>query len=53
MGDIDPRVVHVEHGWWFPELPGEDPSLHGVFESNANVIQTSDDMLATATTLRR
>ena len=35
---IDPRVVHVEHGWWFPELPGEEPWLHGAWESNANVL---------------
>ena len=33
--DIDPRVVHCEHGWWFPER--EDPE-HGAFESNANVL---------------
>ena len=32
---IDPRVVHVEHGWWFPEAPGPE---HGVFESNANLL---------------
>jgi anaerobic selenocysteine-containing dehydrogenase len=39
---IDPRVVHSEHGWWFPELPGEEPWLHGVWESNVNVL-TEDD----------
>ena len=39
---IDPRVVHGEHGWWFPELPGEEPWLHGVWESNINVL-TDDD----------
>jgi len=39
---IDPRVVHCEHGWWFPELPGEEPWLHGVWESNVNVL-TDDD----------
>ena len=39
---IDPRVVHGEHGWWFPELPGEEPWLHGVWESNINVV-TDDD----------
>jgi thiosulfate reductase / polysulfide reductase chain A len=32
---IDPRVVHVEHGWWFPEDPGPE---HGVWRSNANVL---------------
>ncbi|MCX6012841.1 MAG: molybdopterin-dependent oxidoreductase [Chloroflexi bacterium] len=39
---IDPRVIHCEHGWWFPELPGEEPWQHGVWESNANVL-TDDD----------
>lgn len=39
---IDPRVVHCEHGWWFPEKPGEEPWLHGAFESNVNVL-TDDD----------
>jgi len=39
---IDPRVVHCQHGWWFPELPGEEPWLHGVWESNVNVL-TADD----------
>jgi hypothetical protein len=39
---IDPGVVHCEHGWWFPELPGEEPWLHGVWESNVNVL-TDDD----------
>lgn len=35
---IDPRVVHAEHGWWFPERPGAEPSLHGVWESNINAV---------------
>jgi len=39
---IDPRVVHCEHGWWFPELPGEEPCLHGVWESNVNIL-TDDE----------
>lgn len=39
---IDPRVIHGQHGWWFPELPGEEPWLHGVWESNINVL-TNDD----------
>ena len=32
---IDPRVVHVEHGWWFPEDKSPD---HGVWRSNANLL---------------
>ncbi|MDW8023105.1 MAG: molybdopterin-dependent oxidoreductase [Nitrososphaerota archaeon] len=39
---IDPRVVNAQHGWWYPEMPGEEPSLHGVWESNINVV-TNDD----------
>ncbi|MEJ2110239.1 MAG: molybdopterin-dependent oxidoreductase [Acidobacteriota bacterium] len=42
-GDIDPRVVHAEHCWWFPEQPGEEPSLHGLWQSNVNVL-TSDEL---------
>jgi thiosulfate reductase/polysulfide reductase chain A len=39
---IRPQVVHAEHGWWFPELPGEEPWLRGVWKSSINVV-TSDD----------
>jgi anaerobic selenocysteine-containing dehydrogenase len=39
---IDPKVVHAEHGWWFPEAPGAEPSLHGAWEANVNVL-TDDD----------
>lgn len=35
---IHPRVVHAEHGWWFPEKPGEDPSLFGLWESALSCI---------------
>ena len=37
-----PNIIDAEHGWWFPELPGEEPSLHGVFESNINVCMSDD-----------
>ena len=32
------RVGHVEaeHGWWFPEQDGSEPSLFGVFQTNCN-----------------
>jgi thiosulfate reductase / polysulfide reductase chain A len=39
---ILPGVVNVEHNWWFPEQPGQEPWLHGVWPSNANVL-TMDD----------
>jgi len=35
---IDPRVVNVEAQWWYPEQPAREPWLHGVWESNANVL---------------
>ena len=35
---IDPRTVAAQHGWWFPEMPGVEPWLHGVWESNINVV---------------
>jgi len=34
-----PRMVAVDHGWWFPERP--DPE-HGCFESNINVVIPAD-----------
>jgi len=40
--DIEPRVIHAQHGWWFPEEPGEEPSLHGAWISNINVV-TDDE----------
>jgi anaerobic selenocysteine-containing dehydrogenase len=36
---IDPRVVGVDYGWWFPEK--EVSELYGWAESNANIL-TSD-----------
>ena len=35
---IDPRVINVDHGWWFPEKPAPD---YGVWESNANVLTSN------------
>jgi len=33
--EINPRVINVEHGWWFPEKSGPD---YGVWQSNANML---------------
>ncbi len=33
---LDPRVVHADHGWWFPERDPEDGTLYGAFESQIN-----------------
>ena len=50
--DIDPRVIHAKHGWWFPEKPGPD---HGLWDSNINVVTSMElpfDPIIGATTLR-
>jgi len=33
--NVDPRVVILEYGWWFPE---KDSELHGWVESNLNIL---------------
>jgi anaerobic selenocysteine-containing dehydrogenase len=33
---VPPWMVMAAHGWWFPEKPGEEPSLFGMWESNIN-----------------
>jgi anaerobic selenocysteine-containing dehydrogenase len=32
---IDTRVIHAQHGWWFPEEPGPE---YGVWKSNVNLL---------------
>jgi len=32
---IDPRVIAIQHAWWFPEEP---PPEYGVWKSNANLL---------------
>ena len=38
---FDPGYICTQHDWWFPEMPAEEPCLHGLWESNINV--TIDD----------
>jgi len=35
---IHPRVVNAEFNWWYPEEPGEEPFLHGLYISEVNVM---------------
>lgn len=35
---VHPAMVRVQHGWWFPQMLGKEPSLHGLWESNANIL---------------
>ena len=41
--EIHPRVVNVQRHWWFPEQPAAEPSLHGLWQSNCNVLTMGDD----------
>jgi len=36
-----PGYISTQHGWWYPEELGAEPSLYGVWKSNINV--TTDD----------
>ncbi|MBN1367824.1 MAG: molybdopterin-dependent oxidoreductase [Dehalococcoidales bacterium] len=40
---ILPNVVNVQASWWFPEKSGAEPSLHGLWESNANVLTANNE----------
>jgi thiosulfate reductase/polysulfide reductase chain A len=40
---IDPRVVHADFDWWYPEMPEAEPSLFGVWISNINVATEDGD----------
>jgi anaerobic selenocysteine-containing dehydrogenase len=40
---INPKVINVQSHWWFPEKPAREPWLHGLWESNANVLTMCDD----------
>jgi anaerobic selenocysteine-containing dehydrogenase len=39
---VKPNVIHAEHGWWFPEKDGAEPSLFGTFDSNPNNVIPAD-----------
>jgi len=34
---LDRSIVDAEHGWWYPEMPGPEPSLYKIFESTINM----------------
>lgn len=33
---IDPRVIHAQHGWWYPEQDAEEPNLNGLWKTSIN-----------------
>ncbi len=34
--EVEPRVIHATHGWWYPEDAPEAPGLYGTWKSNIN-----------------
>jgi anaerobic selenocysteine-containing dehydrogenase len=40
---IHPRMVDVQHGWWFPEKEGKEPVFFDAFKANANVLCPTED----------
>ena len=40
---VDPRVVHADGLWWYPEQKGQEPNLFGVWDCTINAI-VPDDM---------
>jgi anaerobic selenocysteine-containing dehydrogenase len=40
---MDPRIIHVEHHWWFPEKPQGRPGFSGAFESNCNMLTSCQE----------
>ncbi len=39
---VNPKVIDPEHGWWRPELPGEEPTLYAWQDWNINVTVPDD-----------
>lgn len=39
---LDPRVISVQHDWWFPEKEETYPTLFGAMESSVNVLLDDD-----------
>jgi anaerobic selenocysteine-containing dehydrogenase len=35
---VHPAMLRAQYGWWFPGKPAAEPSLHGIWESNSNVL---------------
>jgi anaerobic selenocysteine-containing dehydrogenase len=36
--EVHPAMLRVQHGWWFPDMAAAEPSLHGIWQSNSNVL---------------
>ena len=39
---MSPYTISAQHGWWYPELPEEEPWLGGWFMSNINMCTDND-----------
>lgn len=42
--EVNEKLIHLQHGWWFPERNGEAPELYGAFDSNPNNLMPHEDV---------
>jgi anaerobic selenocysteine-containing dehydrogenase len=45
--EVNEMLLHLEHGWWYPEQEGEAPNLYGTFKSNPNNLMPMSDTSVT------
>jgi len=39
---VHPKMVMVDHAWWYPERNGAEPEFYGLWEVNVNQLIPSD-----------
>lgn len=42
--EVNEKMVHLEHAWWYPEQDGEAPNLYGVWKSNVNSLMPHESV---------
>lgn len=42
--EVNEKMVHLEHAWWYPEQDGEVPNLYGVWKSNVNSLMPHESV---------
>lgn len=42
--EVNDKMIHLEHAWWYPEQDGEAPNLYGVWKSNVNSLMPHESV---------
>lgn len=42
--EVNEKMIHLEHAWWYPEQDGEAPNLFGVWKSNVNSLMPHESV---------